>query len=139
MRISDWSSDVCSSDLRDAYDQRDVDIAPDHGHSFRAISTTRGLPNLSCFRRPHRDCSVVIAPFRTQYLAGVARPNDTEIAKPDPCLNLVEGMMKSDRVAPPPDPSRDRRAKMSIAVATHAGGHVRSVESRVGKKCVSRW
>src|SRR3546814_21088488 len=70
---------------RDAYYQRDVDIAPDHGHSFRAISTTRGLPNLSCFRRPHRDCSVVIAPFRTQYLAGVARPNDTEIAKPDPC------------------------------------------------------
>src|SRR3546814_18056259 len=95
MRISDWSSDVCSSDLRDAYDQRDVDIAPDHGHSFRAISTTRGLPNLSCFRRPHRDCSVVIAPFRTQYLAGVARPNETEIAKPDPGLNLVEGMMKS--------------------------------------------
>src|SRR3546814_16345439 len=86
----------------------------------RSTRTDTLFPYTTLFRS-HRDCSVVIAPFRTQYLAGVARPNDTEIAKPDPCLNLVEGMMKSDRVAPPLEQSRDRRAKMSIGVATNDG------------------
>src|SRR3546814_20226250 len=40
MRISDWSSDVCSSDLIGAEGSRRI-----HGHSYRARVAVRGRPD----------------------------------------------------------------------------------------------
>src|SRR3546814_10349040 len=43
MRISDWSSDVCSSDLTLAYDDRDNRIRPTRGQSLSLSQDFAGL------------------------------------------------------------------------------------------------
>src|SRR3546814_1290465 len=68
MRISDWSSDVCSSDLRPAEQRRDVRARPRAGfpdsrgaveqahHAFRddqlCVGPARNGPHLRCGHRP---------------------------------------------------------------------------------------
>src|SRR3546814_14532531 len=96
MRISDWSSDVCSSDL------------------------------LSCFRRLRGDCGIVVSSFGAKYLAGVTRSDDAEIAEPDARLDLVQRLMERNRVASSIEQGRDRRAKMGIGVTAEDGRELRN-------------
>src|SRR3546814_10117081 len=60
MRISDWSSDVCSSDLK----QENIDFLKEAGISFVAVDEAHGIPEWGHdFRPEYRKIRNVISQF----------------------------------------------------------------------------
>src|SRR3546814_8744179 len=62
MRISDWSSDVCSSDLLPLLDVRRADIGADQGHGAGPALVLPAGGDLPRIRRPHQDRLVGVLP-----------------------------------------------------------------------------
>src|SRR3546814_10667369 len=69
MRISDWSSDVCSSDLADGCHCPWPDGSPEATHARRAVTRTRPAHRGSDLQRAHRA-----QPVRGHHPAGRAEP-----------------------------------------------------------------
>src|SRR3546814_11374040 len=123
MRISDWSSDVCSSDLNSAKPTTNGAVA-DAKSTKSGPRTTRlaGRGPLRPKLRPH-------AWSKTDHSANATRPRSL---KPLPSSEFFNGI----------DPELTLRELSSIAPRSYIGLH-RSEASRVGKECVStcrsRW
>src|SRR3546814_14133715 len=108
MRISDWSSDVCSSDLRlqDAFARPDTIVVHDSAWTATARSADIVLPATMSLER-----------------------DDIGAAGTDPRLVAMK------QVAPPAGEARDDFAIFSGLAARRGAG--RSEERRVGKEWVS--
>src|SRR3546814_18306124 len=117
MRISDWSSDVCSSDLR----VLDIDLCP-----FR----------LSQFPRPDEDMRSQSQRNRRDFVTGIS----FDSAQERPCF-----LAGRDRGVVLYLGCRERAAQVSreITVGPCGGDCIRSEERRLGKEGVStcsfRW
>src|SRR3546814_19962631 len=128
MRISDWSSDVCSSDLKDEWWQgaRERRLKAEHGLDV-AVLTTRDCT----FRRPRLTL--------TRRLVGAAEaaPTDLGLLSLLLTLNLTFG-------APPKRRSRrirpaGRRTWMCGVFRAGRGAEGRRVGKECGSTCRYRW
>src|SRR3546814_16502275 len=119
MRISDWSSDVCSSDLA-ALDRLDL----------RVLAIVQ-------FELPVEE--------RVKLGFDRRLPRDISASDEDPCDRRREGDQRDQQQAAPgvnwPPPSKDEGASAGGATkgATDAGLTGRSEERRVGNGWVRRW
>src|SRR3546814_14022965 len=117
MRISDWSSDVCSSDLGEGLRERLVRDPDALAREYAAIEDTKGGTVLNT------DLARELSP---EYLANRTRSADVHEAASDTVKTLYES-----KLAQPTPEGLDR------AVLFTAGG-TRSEERRVGNECGSR-
>src|SRR3546814_15887256 len=120
MRISDWSSDVCSSDLHDnnQEDEYAVEVAKLY-NSLRA-TWERGLEDIAFVRviQRHRDY------INAKDLKKVSALNEAD------CDAFAAGFKKCCDIVDAHDPSSGRNA------APPPPTDLRSEERRVGKECV---
>src|SRR3546814_15762197 len=113
MRISDWSSDVCSSDLSDPFPKPFAnDVAA------RAANNNALPPDLSLMVKAREGGAAYIHSI----LTGYEKP-DPEIAKKYPDFEVLEGLHYNQYF-----PS------LAIAMAQQIN---RSEARRVGKECIS--
>src|SRR3546814_12625337 len=114
MRISDWSSDVCSSDLKE------IEVALD------------SVANLDQDRILRRYLNVIEATLRTNYFQGASEGK----AKPYLSFKLDSRVIDDLPLTRP-------MVEIAIYYPRVEAVHLRSEERRVGQECVStcrsRW
>src|SRR3546814_11957504 len=110
MRISDWSSDVCSSDLLLAQPLHRRDGGPAHAGFRDGLSRAR--------RRPNKEMDMV---SRATIESRLRQLNEAENSRPH--ATVEAGSAGIDKV-------------MAPDVHGWRGGHPRSEERRVGNECV---
>src|SRR3546814_19511865 len=129
MRISDWSSDVCSSDLDDdavvVHHDRRLGKAQSVGDQFKLGH----ILSLAC---PHLLCFAAIMPVRTLFATNFY---EADIGTPD----LLAELEESSRLFAEEDGagrrwSRDHGCKGYTSYESH-GDLPRPKERRVGKEC----
>src|SRR3546814_18594842 len=75
MRISDWSSDVCSSDLnRDQEENRDTDIDPAFGTKPKQLGTMLCGFGMACREQIESSCLCAHRPDPNSHRPGSRRP-----------------------------------------------------------------
>src|SRR3546814_16129641 len=126
MRISDWSSDVCSSDLRYSLHQRRGDILGGIDADHRRLGREAAHFGDKGARRGHRE-------MRAHRIDALLLLNEDEAVG---VLDIDMAMMRQTPRLPP-------RSRAMLGAERDPALAMRSAERRVGKECVStgriRW
>src|SRR3546814_12229433 len=76
MRISDWSSDVCSSDLEGWLESRNSTHVCRLGGTHRSVTLSQHYGNLTLLRMGYDSCAVTkLQPFLLQFFHRVCHVN----------------------------------------------------------------